>query len=124
MLKSSAEGCRDQRNWVGWSSRRGWQKARKRQGTEDIEKLKPAETGELPVERLLRRMNDTSLPEQYRDQIAIAVAGFIHPRLSAVAVVKRPSQMTQAELDQLEAALKEDLLRLGVGRDQWPRAVS
>jgi len=37
---------------------------------------------EMPVDRLLRRMNDRELPEEYRDELARAVAPYTAPRLS------------------------------------------
>jgi hypothetical protein len=73
---------------------------------------------ELPVERLLRRLNDTSLDERYRDTLAIAVAPYCSPRLNALAVVKRPSQWSDDEISRVLGLVEEDLLRLGVDRDK------
>ena len=82
-----------------------------------------AEALELPVERLLRRLNDTTLDERYRDQLAIAVAPYCSPRLNALAIVKRPSQRTDQELLQVLGMTEEDLLHLGEGRGHWPAEV-
>jgi hypothetical protein len=76
---------------------------------------------ELPVDRLLRRSNDPRLPEKYRDQLAAIVAPYTAPRLNAVTVAKRPAQMTDEEIAQLIGLTEEDMLRLGIGRDRWPR---
>ena len=43
-------------------------------------------------------MNDPRLPEEYRDQLAQAVAPYTAARLSAVSVMKRPRQMSDEEL--------------------------
>ena len=75
----------------------------------------------MPIDRLLRRQNDSSLPEEYRDQIAIAVAPYTAPRLSAVSVTKRPAEMTDEEIARLIRLTEEDMLRLGIGRERWPR---
>jgi hypothetical protein len=82
-----------------------------------------ADALELPVDRLLRRMNDASLPEEYRDEIAKAVAPYTAPRLSSVAVTKRPAQMRDEEIAQLIGLTEEDMLRLGIGREKWPHPV-
>jgi hypothetical protein len=73
---------------------------------------------ELPVEILLRRLNDTSLDERYRDTLAIAVAPYCSPRLNALAIVKRPAQWTDEEISRVLGFVEEDLLRLGVDRDK------
>ena len=78
---------------------------------------------ELPLPRLLRRMNDKKLPEEYRDSLAAQAAPYCHARLSVVAAPQRPSAMTDDELDRQIAVAEEDLLRNGVGRDKWPRIV-
>jgi hypothetical protein len=78
-----------------------------------------AEALEFPVDRLLRRMNDVSLPEEYRDHLAMACAPYTAPRLSAVSVTKRPAEMTDEEIAGLLDQAKEDLQRLG-GRGPWP----
>jgi hypothetical protein len=73
---------------------------------------------ELPVPRLLRRLNDPTLDEKYRDALAIAVAPYTSPRLNAVALVKRPGQMTDDEISRLLGMTEEDLLRQGEGRGE------
>jgi hypothetical protein len=78
---------------------------------------------EMPVDRLLRRMNDPRLSEEYRDQLAQAVAPDTAARLSAVSVMKRPRQMSDQELDEAIQAAKEDALRTGAGGRSWPRRV-
>ena len=69
---------------------------------------------EMPVDRLLRRMNDPDLDEDYRDHLAALVAPYTAPRLSAVAITKRPAEMTDEEIARLIATTKEDI-------DRWPR---
>jgi hypothetical protein len=75
---------------------------------------------ELPLPRLLRRMNDKSLPEAYRDQLASLAAPFCHPRLSAITLPKRPSQMSDSELQHAIAVAEEDATKQNV---KWPRIV-
>jgi hypothetical protein len=75
---------------------------------------------EMPIARLLRRQNDPNLPEQYRDQLAIATAPYTSPRLSAVAVTRRPGQMTDEEISKMLGTLAEDLLRAGEDRSHYP----
>jgi hypothetical protein len=83
-----------------------------------LAKLMAAE-GELPLQRLLRRMRDERLPEDYRDRLAIAACAYTHPRLSMVGQVKLPSQMTDNELIELIARTEADIaLRDG---QPWPR---
>ena len=57
--------------------------------------------GESPLGYMLRIMSDTSQPDERRDRMALAAAPFIHPRLSASAVMvaKTPYEMTEAELE-------------------------
>jgi hypothetical protein len=68
---------------------------------------------ELPLPRLLRRMNDKSLPEMYRDSLATAAAPYCHSRLSSAAVETKaigPDDMTDEQLaafaEKVEAALR------------------
>jgi hypothetical protein len=80
-----------------------------------------AEALEMPVDRLLRRMNDTSLPEMYRDELARYAAPYVSARLNSIAITKRPAQMNDEEIAQMIGLTEEDMLRLGIGRDKWPR---
>jgi hypothetical protein len=48
--------------------------------------------GTLPLPYVLKIMNDTKQPQARRDKMAIAAAGFCHPRLSVYAETKRRSQ--------------------------------
>jgi hypothetical protein len=66
-----------------------------------------AESLEMPVARLLRRMNDASLEEDYRDHLAAIAAPYTAPRLSAVSVTKRPAEMTDEEIAGLLALTEE-----------------
>ena len=75
----------------------------------------------MPLPRLLRRMNNKSLPEAYRDQLASLAAPFCHPRLSAVSITKRPAEMTDEEIAGLLDQAQEDLQHGIGGRDPWPR---
>jgi hypothetical protein len=79
--------------------------------------------GTLPLAYMLKIMNDAKQPQARRDKMAIAAAGFCHPRLTVYAEMKRPSQMSDSELDKVIAQAEEDLLRHGVGRDKWPKVV-
>jgi hypothetical protein len=78
--------------------------------------------GMLPLPHMLRVMNDRKQPNERRDRMAIAAAPFCHARL-VYAEVKRPSAMTETELERAIAVAEEDLLRNGVGRDRWPQVV-
>jgi hypothetical protein len=78
---------------------------------------------ELPLPRLLRRMNDKKLPEEYRDSLAVQAAPYCHARLSVVAAPQRPSSMTDEELDRAIGLAEKDLVGNGVGPDKWPRIV-
>ena len=82
-----------------------------------------AEALELPVDRRIRRLNDANLSEEYRDKLAAIVAPYTAPRLSAVSITKRPAQMSDEEIAQLIGLTEEDMLRLGIGREKWPRPV-
>ena len=57
--------------------------------------------GESPLGYMLRIMYDTSQPDERRDRMAICAAQYIHPRLSASAVMvaKTPYEMTPQELE-------------------------
>lgn len=79
--------------------------------------------GELPLTYMLRIMNDPTESQERRDKMAIAVAGFCHPRLSVYAEAKRSSQMSDAELRWAIEVAKEDAQRSGAFRGRWPRLV-
>jgi hypothetical protein len=80
-----------------------------------------AEAKTMPLDWLLQRLADTTLSPDYRDKLAIMAAPYCSPRLSAVAVTKRPAQMSDQEIAELIGLTEEDMLRLGIGRDVWPR---
>jgi hypothetical protein len=80
-----------------------------------------AEAKTLPLDWLLERLADTSLPATYRDKLAAMAAPYCSPRLASVAITKRPAQMSDTEVADLLGMTEEDLLRLGVGRGEWPR---
>ena len=80
-----------------------------------------ADAMEMPIDRLVRRMNCADLSDEYRDKLAAIVTPYTAPRLSGVSISKRPSQMSDEELAALAGTTEEDLLRLGEGRDKWPR---
>jgi hypothetical protein len=107
-------GCRP-----GSGRPRGARNKRQRQIVETLE----GAGQELPLERLLRRMNDATLPEPYRDLIAQWAMPYLHPRLSTHAVVKIPQEMTDRELDECVARAKEYELRHGAGQRPRPRLV-
>jgi hypothetical protein len=99
--------------------------ANKRLGLKREDLLQQAEDGglELPVPRLIRRLNDPALSEEYRDRLAAIVAPYCSPRLNALAIVKRPSQWTDQELLHVLGQTEEDLLRIGIDRDKYPAEV-
>jgi hypothetical protein len=78
--------------------------------------------GVMPLPYMLKVMNDRKQPTERRDRMAIAAAPFCHARL-VYAEIKRPSAMTENELERAIAVAEEDLLRHGVGRDRWPKMV-
>jgi hypothetical protein len=78
--------------------------------------------GMMPLPYMLKVMNDRKQPTERRDRMAIAAAPFCHARL-VYAEIKRPSAMTENELERAIAVAEEDLLRHGVGRDRWPKMV-
>lgn len=51
-----------------------------------------AQTAELPLERMLRRMNDPRVDEDTKDTLAGMAAPFVHAKLSNVAHSLRPGQ--------------------------------
>jgi hypothetical protein len=79
--------------------------------------------GTLPLTYMLKIMNDGKQPQARRDKMAIAAAGFCHPRLTVYAEMKRPSQMSDGELDKAIAIAEEDALRAGITRGRWPRTI-
>lgn len=93
------------------------------QSTRLSDKVVKAIGGELPLAYMLAVMNDESQPQERRDEMAIAAANFCHPRLSVFSEVKRPSQMSDRELEQAIAVAEEDALKVGVRRGMWPRLV-
>jgi hypothetical protein len=78
--------------------------------------------GMLPLPYMLKLMNDKKQPAERRDKMAIAAAPFCHARL-VYAEIKRPSAMSDTELERAINIAEEDLLRHGVGRDRWPQAI-
>jgi hypothetical protein len=74
-----------------------------------------AEDLELPVPRLLRRMNDKSLPENYRDSLAMAAAPYFSARLASTTAKVQflgPEEMTAEQLsdwiERAKAALRQE----------------
>lgn len=49
-------------------------------------KLDKHDKPELPLERLMRRMNDPDVEVEVRDQLATWAAPYVHPKLSSIAV--------------------------------------
>lgn len=45
---------------------------------------KAAKDGVTPLEYLLKRMRNTKLPHERREQLAIAAAPYCHPRMAAI----------------------------------------
>jgi hypothetical protein len=101
-----------QRNMNGWGGRRvGAGRPRglgrrshlslgavgqlKRPALELLDRFKNAE---LPLHRLLRRMCDESLSEEYRDQIAAIVLPFCHARIAPTTQPRRIKDLSDVEL--------------------------
>ena len=72
---------------------------------------------------VLERLADKNLPAEYRDKLAAMAAPYCSPRLTSVAVTKRPAQMSDEEVAEMIGLTREDMLRLGIGRGEWPRQV-
>lgn len=66
-----------------WGRKTGGRKAGtpNKKTSEIIEKAKAA--GELPLEYMLRRMNDPKADQRERDDMAKSAAPYVHPRLTA-----------------------------------------
>jgi hypothetical protein len=82
-----------------------------------------AEVMTAPLDWLLMRLADESLPATYRDKLAALAAPYCSPRLSAVSVTKRPAAMSDSEIAQLLGLVQEDITRAGEDRDHYPYAV-
>jgi hypothetical protein len=82
-----------------------------------------AEAKTMPLDWLLERLADKNLPAEYRDKLAAMAAPYCSPRLTSVAVTKRPAQMSDEEVAEMIGLTREDMLRLGIGRGEWPRQV-
>jgi hypothetical protein len=82
-----------------------------------LEKLR----AEMPLDRLLRRMCDPALPEEYRDKLAMAAAAYCHPRYSITSQAQplTPGEMTEDQLVAVIARTKQEFAQ----RDgqPWPR---
>ena len=74
------------------------------------------EDRQLPLYRLLDRMNDESLDPKYRDLMAISVMPFLHPRPRSDLTAKAPYQMTTEELHAVKAAEEEHQRQLARGK--------
>ena len=81
----------------GWRPGGGRPKGSRNKRTKAIVEALEAERQELPLPRILRRINDASLPENYRDQLAIAVMSYVHPKLVTQAVLTAPAPAPTAE---------------------------
>jgi hypothetical protein len=94
---------------------------RARDRTEDlVDRLTREEALELPLDRLLRRMNDPSLSETYRDKLAAVAINFTSARLASVAVTRRPAMMSDDEIARMLGLVTEDILRAGEDRGRYP----
>ncbi len=80
-----------------------------------IEILKDAaETGEMPVDYMLRVMRDCRTKPDRRDRMAQAVAPFLHPRL---AQVQHSGDLTMVHRDMTQADLAMRLTAAGLDPD-------
>jgi hypothetical protein len=84
----------------------GWCSNGKNRRTLAVLEQAAAEDLELPLPRLLRRMNDPLLDERYRDALAAIAAPYCHAKQAIVTRLKRLTEMTDAELDQQIAPQK------------------
>ena len=96
---------------------------RGRKRSDEFLDIAKAERLTMPIEWLLRRLSDESLSPEYRDRLAVMAAPYVSPRLSAVAVTRRPAQMSDDEISKMLGVLQEDLLRAGEDRDRYPYAI-
>ena len=62
---------------------------------------------ELPLARLLRRSNDPSVPEPYRDVIAQWLLPYFHARVGGGGILS-PRQMSDVQLAQAVAMAEEE----------------
>jgi hypothetical protein len=60
-----------------------------------LDRIKEAE---LPLDRLLRRMCDPDLPEEYRDQLAAIALPYCHARIAPTAQPKRIKDLSDTEI--------------------------
>jgi hypothetical protein len=112
--KSKMAGAKDSEGWGGRRERAGRPKgiiSKRRRSTAAFEDAR-RDGLEMPIARLLRRMNDATLSEEYRDELAARVAPYCSPRLSSVAVTKRVVDMTDSEVAQWLGVAEEDFQRL------------
>lgn len=71
-----------------------------RLSAEAVEKAK--ESGEMPVEYMLRVMRDMAEPHTRRDGMAIAAAPYLHPKIAAVELTGNVRQTHEQALDALD----------------------
>jgi hypothetical protein len=85
-----------------------------------VDRITREEALEMPLDRLIRRMNDPELSEVYRDKLAAVAVNFTSARLSAVAIRQRPAQMTDETIAELLGIPEQDLTRAGKLRSHFP----
>lgn len=93
-------------SWGGKRQGSGRKRGSKQKVTaESIEKAGP---GEMPLEYMLKVMRDRGADEKRRDQMAIAAAAYIHPKLSSVTGsfthTHEPADLSDADLAHIASA--------------------
>lgn len=73
---------------------------------------------QLPLYRLLDRIDDPSLDPKYRDMLCIAVLPFMHPRTFSRLTAKPFFMMTDQELAEVREAELEHERQVSLGRGQ------
>jgi len=66
---------------------------------------------ELPLDYMLRILNDTKQPDERRDKMATLAAPYLHARLIATGAAKTPGQREENELTELIARTEAEFAR-------------
>jgi hypothetical protein len=79
-----------------------------------LELLQRFENAELPLTRILRRMSDPTLPDDYRDKLALFALPYCHPKIMPIAASKRIQDLSDIELTARIKDLERGLLPLSL----------
>jgi hypothetical protein len=66
---------------------------------------------ELPLDYMLRILNDKKQPDERRDKMAALAAPYLHARLIATGAAKTPGQMETEELEDVIARTQAEFAR-------------